>query len=113
AAKGFDATDAASLEQSLAEHRRREWEQLLPPAIVAGVSDDLEVPVGVRAEWLGEPVRFRVLAEDGTVTEIDLKLGELPTDGSIDMEGGTRVRKRARLPVKLPLGYHEVTATVA
>jgi len=28
------------------------------------------------------------------------------------MEGGTRVRKLARLPIELPLGYHEITATV-
>ncbi len=112
-ARGFDASDAASLEHSLAEHTRREWEQLLPPAIVADEADSLELPVNVRAECLGEVAQFRVRAEDGTVTRFDLKLWDLPAAGSVDMGGGTRVRKRASLPVRLPLGYHEVAATVA
>src|SRR4051794_29228256 len=112
-AKGFDARDAASLERSLAEHTRREWGRLIPHSIVTGESDRVHVPVSVPAEWTGEFVRFRVLAEDGTAADIQLRLSDLPADGSIAMDGGTRVRKQATLDVKLPLGYHEVSATVA
>src|SRR5581483_8038204 len=44
--------------------------------------------------------------------DFELQLGASPTVGSIDMDGSTRVRKQARLPVHLPLGYYEITATV-
>jgi 4-alpha-glucanotransferase len=111
-AKGFDATDAASLKQSLADHDRAEWERILPPALVVGESEPIELAVSVRADALGERIHLQVRAEDGNFAAFELKLWELPAAASVDMEGGTRVRKLARLPVELPLGYHEVKATV-
>ena len=111
-AKGFDAADAESLERSLGARTRREWDSLLPAAVVVGESDALELAVSVRSEWVGEVARFRVRAEDGSVSDFELKLRDLPAAGTIEMDGATRVRKTARLPIRLPLGYHEVTATV-
>jgi len=111
-AKGFDATDASTLRRSLAEHDRAEWDRLLPPALVVGDQAPVELPVSVRADALGESIHLQVRAEDGSFAAFDLKLWELPAAASVDMEGGTRVRKMARLPVDLPLGYHEVKATV-
>ena len=73
-AKGYDATGAKTLERSLAARTRREWDSLLPPAAVVGESDTLELAVNVRTEWVGEVARFRVRAEDGTVTDFELKL---------------------------------------
>jgi 4-alpha-glucanotransferase len=111
-AKGFDAADAAALDRCLAEHTRREWDALLPPSLVTSESNELEVPLRVRSEWVGERARFEVRAEDGTVRDFELSVGEMPAAGTVEMEGGSRVRKMARLPIRLPLGYHEVTATV-
>lgn len=111
-AKGFDATNAEALERSLAEHTRREWESLLPPAIVTGESDTLELPVNAPSEWMGHRARFDVRAEDGASSAFEVNLWELPAAGAADMKGGTRVRKTARLPIRLPLGYHEVTVNV-
>src|SRR6185295_17645263 len=54
-AKGFDATDAASLEASLAAHTRREWNRLLPQSVLAAESQELEIPVSVDVEHLGDP----------------------------------------------------------
>jgi 4-alpha-glucanotransferase len=111
-AKGFDATDAAALERSLAGYTRREWDPILPPSIVTGESDVLELPVSVRAEWLGETARFRIRAEDGSASEHQLTLRDLPALATAQIDGGTRVRKAARLPIRLPLGYHEVAVNV-
>jgi 4-alpha-glucanotransferase len=111
-AKGFDATDAATLKQSLAQYDRAEWDRILPPALIVGEAEPIELPVSVRADALGERVHIQVRAEDGNYAAFELKLWELPAAASADMEGGTRVRKLARLPLELPLGYHEVTATV-
>jgi 4-alpha-glucanotransferase len=111
-AKGFDAADAASLERSLDAYERRDWESLLPPSIVTGESAFLELPVTVPSEWLGEKARFRVSAEDGSVTEHILNVSELTAAGAVEASGVSRVRKTAKLPVRLPLGYHEVMITV-
>ena len=111
-AKGFDATSAESLARSLAEHARRDWERLLPHSIVTGESDELELPVHVRAECLGEAVRFEIRAEFGSVAYLVMPLRDMPAAGSVERNGGTLLRKIARLPARLPLGYHEVTAHV-
>ena len=111
-AKGYDATGAKPLERSLAARTRREWDSLLPPVAVVGESDALELAVNVRSEWVGEVARFRVRTEDGSVTDFELKLRDLPAAATIQMDGATRIRKAARLPIRLPLGYHDVTATV-
>src|SRR5436190_13856081 len=112
-AKGYDADDAASLERSLAARTRHDCDRLLPQSIVTGESDHMEAPLNVPVESLEELVRFLIRAEDGATTEVVLKLKDLPADGSIEMDAGARLRKLASLPVKLPPGYHEVTATVA
>src|SRR4051812_34123865 len=101
-AKGFDAADASSLERSLAAHTRREWDRLLPPSVIAGEAGHLDIPISVRAENLGELARFRVRAEDGAVSELEVKLWELPAEGTIELDGGTRVRKTARIALRLP-----------
>ena len=61
---------------------------------------------------LRRAVRFRCARRTGRPRSRTQALGAA-AGGSIDNGGGTRVRKQATLPVKLPLGYHEVTATVA
>jgi 4-alpha-glucanotransferase len=112
-ALGVAAGDAAELEQSLAAHERREWERLAPPTIVCGESQDQQLPLNLAAESLGEGARLVVHREDGQSSEFQLNLWDLPQAAHIAMDGVTRVRKLARLPVKLPLGYHRVTVEAA
>src|SRR3954453_19079120 len=111
-AKGFDATDPATLRPSIDEHARREWESLLPPSIVAGESETLEAPLSVRSEWVEDRARFQVRAEDGTTREFEVSVRDMPAARTAEMDGGTRVRKTARLPLRLPLGYHELSVSV-
>ena len=72
-AKGFDARDAESLARSLAEHAGRSGSALLPPCLVAGEADTLELPVSVSAERVAERAHFAVRAEDGSVSEFDVE----------------------------------------
>src|SRR5215471_13522161 len=88
-AKGFDAADAKSLERSLAEYTRREWDTLLPVSLVVDEGDALEVPVHARSEWMGESARFQVREEDGRVSRFELKLAGLPASGTAELTGGT------------------------
>ncbi len=111
-AMGFAADTPEDLNRSLAAETRREWSRLLPPAIVTGESDSVELSLNVPAESLGQPARISVLREDGGAAEFELPLWDLPQDGSAVMDGQTWVRKKASLPLRLPLGYHEITAAV-
>ena len=96
----------------LAALTRREWERLAPPAVVCAESAEQELPLNLRVESLGECARLVVRREDGQVSEFQLNLWELPQTAHIQMDGSTRVRKLASLPVRLPLGYHEISVQV-
>lgn len=108
-AVGVAADTAQELERSLAALSRREWERLAPPTVVARESSEAEIELHVPAESLGDRARVAVRREDGRTFEFELSLSELPQTGAIEMDGRTWVRKQARLPVGLPLGYHDIS----
>jgi 4-alpha-glucanotransferase len=111
-AKGLDASDANSLEQSMVALAKGEWRRLLPPTIVASPAETVTVPLNLPADSLGQRAHITVRPEDGPAGEYDLNTWELPQTESIAMDGQTWVRKQARIPASLPLGYHEISAQV-
>ncbi len=110
-AMGAPAAEPEELARALAEETRRDWGRLLPPTIVIGESDAIELPLSVPADALGERARITVAREDGSVAEFEANLWELPQTGAIEMDGRTWVRRLARFAIHLPLGYHRVTAS--
>jgi 4-alpha-glucanotransferase len=112
-ALGIAAGSAAELQQSSAALTRREWERLAPPALVCGESDEQELPLNLPVESLGEQARIAIRPEDGAASEFQVNLAELPQAERLALDGATRVRKIVRLPVRLPLGYHEISVEVA
>jgi 4-alpha-glucanotransferase len=111
-AMGFPADTPEQLDRSLASAMRREWGRLAPPVIVTGESDRVELDLNVPADRLGEPATITLVPEEGEAAEFVLHLWHLPQEASAEMEGQTWVRKKVRLPVRLPLGYHEISARV-
>ncbi|HUP03065.1 MAG TPA: 4-alpha-glucanotransferase [Bryobacteraceae bacterium] len=109
-AMGLPAGTEDELRKSMAAAQRREWGRLLPPVVVTGESDAVELALNVPAESLGTRAHITVTPEEGAASEFDVALWELPQDASAEMDGRTFVRKLARLPLRLPLGYHQVTA---
>ena len=73
-AMGLDADDAKRLEHSLAAHTLREWERLLPPAVVARESAAVELPLSVPAGTTDGRARISVRREDGHTTEYEMSL---------------------------------------
>ena len=70
-----------------------------------GESRPAELPLGVPAESLGDTARASPYgAKTAQTIEFELNLWELPQTGSIEMDGRTWVRKRARLPVRAAAG---------
>src|ERR1700693_1909864 len=108
-AMGWAAGSVTELEQSLAANTRRNWERLAPVTVVALENDAAELPLSLPVDSLGHPVTVAVRREDGHSETFSLNAGELEQSGSIVIEGRTWVRARARLPVQLPLGYHEIS----
>jgi 4-alpha-glucanotransferase len=107
-AMGWAAGSAEELQESLAAHTRREWQRLTPVTVVALEGDVVELALNLPAASLGERVTVTVRLEDGQAKAFELNAGELAQTGSMEMDGGTWVRVRARMPVALPLGYHEI-----
>ncbi|HUI54662.1 MAG TPA: 4-alpha-glucanotransferase [Bryobacteraceae bacterium] len=109
---GVTADNENELEASLAARSRREWQRLLPPSIVVSESGEQELPLNMPAALSGGRAHVTVLHEDGKSTEFHLDLREIPQTAAVELEGHAWVRKRARLPVRLPLGYHEISAAL-
>ena len=112
-ALGIAAGDAEQLEQSLAALTRREWQRLAPPSVVCLESGQQELPLNVPVESLGERARFVIVREDGELHPFEVDLRGLPQSAHLELDGSTRVRKMVRLPVRLPLGYHEISVEAA
>jgi 4-alpha-glucanotransferase len=112
-ALGIAAGDANQLEQSLAARTRREWERLAPPSVVSVEGGPQELPLNVAVESLGERARLVIRSEAGDSHEFYVNLWDLPQSAHIEMDGRTRVRKIVRLPLALPLGYHEISVEAA
>jgi 4-alpha-glucanotransferase len=112
AAKGVAAGSPAELDAAMAERSRKEWQRLLPPCVVTGETPSIEFALNLPAEALGIHARVTVRRETGETAEFDLNPWELPQIASIEMDSHTWVRKLARLPLALPLGYHEISAVV-
>ncbi|HEV3199738.1 MAG TPA: 4-alpha-glucanotransferase [Bryobacteraceae bacterium] len=109
-AMGIDADDAERLQHSLAALTRREWERLLPPAVVARESPHVELSLSLPAELSEGGARISVRREDGYIAEYEMNLRDSPSTGSFEMEGRRWVRKQAQIPIELPLGYHDIAA---
>ena len=107
-ARGVDTGSPESLQRSLDDLARLEWERLLPPVVVAGKTGTIELPLSLPSDLLGHTARFTITREDGGKQQFDAGLWDLPQTGSVEMDGRTWMRKQIRLPIDLPLGYHEI-----
>ena len=109
---GMAADTPDGLVRALAERTRREWQRLLPPAVVTSESRPRLLTLQVPAEALKERARVTVRQEDGALWETEVEVGTLTETGSAEMDGRTWVRRQTHLPDDLPLGYHEVSVAV-
>src|SRR5690242_4002033 len=104
--------DAESIRQFVEGRARREWERLIPPAVIAVEADELELPVSIPSEFQNARLHLTVRREDGETAECEIGLNTVTEDNSADLGCRTYTRNRARLPLRLPLGYHDVTVRV-
>ena len=109
---GVAADTPESLIRSLTDRARRQWTRLLSRVVVASESQPRLLAIHVPAELAGESARVSVRREDGSSSEFNANLAELPQTGSADLDNRSWIRKELRLPGDLPLGYHDVSVSV-
>ncbi len=112
-ALGVPAGNAAELAEGLELRARKEWTRLLPAVLVVSESQPLEFPLNAPAEEAGASARCEVRREDGGSDVCEVPLDALPECGSAEFDGRRYSRRTVRLPLRLPLGYHELEACVA
>jgi len=110
--KGMEAETEEQLARALTGRVRREWQRLLPPAVVVSESQPRMLRLQLPADSPGESARVRVQREDGSAAALELEIANLPETGSAELDGRTWIRREIQLPDDLPLGYHEVSVTV-
>jgi 4-alpha-glucanotransferase len=107
-AQGCSADTEEALEEALAARTRREWSRPVPPALVVSEGAPREIPIQTPANAVGEPAHVILRREDSSEYRFTFDLRELPQSASAEMDGVTWLRRTARLPVEVPLGYHHV-----
>ena len=110
-AMGIAAADSGELAACLAERTRREWKRLSPPAFLATEGDPFELPVNLTAEERSG-VTLTIRRESGVASTHEISVREMMQSDSAELDGHTFIRFRAKLPLSLPLGYHDVTVEV-
>jgi 4-alpha-glucanotransferase len=105
---GVAAGDEASLQAAVRSKLNREWTRLTPPSLVVSEKDStisLAVPAGLAAAVI------EIQWEDGASTRYQALL-ELPDPPErVELEGRSYERRRASLPLRMPLGYHRLRVT--
>ncbi|MFB3827292.1 MAG: 4-alpha-glucanotransferase [Bryobacteraceae bacterium] len=112
-ALGVAAGDAEQLADALGRRARKEWTRLLPPVLVVSGSQPLEFTLNAPADAVGSAARCQIRREDGGSEACELIVAGLPEADGAEIDGRRYTRRTVRLPLRLPLGYHELEASLA
>ena len=109
-----DTSSSAALGQAIKQREQRPWLTPLVPAIflTAGAAPR-EVSIAIEAERADSSAVLHLRLEDGSMSDIAVALSEIAVFEESVIDGRRLVRKRLRLPAELPLGYHELSITIA
>ncbi|MGP0071616.1 MAG: 4-alpha-glucanotransferase [Bryobacteraceae bacterium] len=98
---GVDLHSKESLQEAIERRQHRQWRSPLAPTIFLTAGLPHEIPVSLPANQADSRATVRIRLEQGGETELDVALE--PAVGG----------KRILLKEDLPLGYHELTLTMA
>ena len=107
AAMGQPAEDEGAVAERLREADEAGWRRLLPPVGVYDEGAAIELIVTLPA-GKGGSLRWRVTAESGEAQAGEAAIPDLEPVESLPLDHSRRERRRLRLPVSLPAGYHRL-----
>jgi 4-alpha-glucanotransferase len=108
AALGYPADSDSAIAASISRIEEDDWRRPLPPVLVLRADQPLLVPVVVAADAAARRISIVVSEENGTSHEVPfLPADSQPIDGR-RIDDREMQRYQARLPFRLPLGYHSL-----
>ncbi|MGD0298742.1 MAG: 4-alpha-glucanotransferase [Bryobacteraceae bacterium] len=111
---GVDARSRESLAQALEARAWREWHPPIAPTVVlTQAGKQYEIPISLTEVQSASEALLDIRLENGGGESIRAALGELPILEETVLRGERLVRKRIRLNIELPLGYHELSLQIA
>ena len=112
AAMGVAADGEAAIRASLREWTTRQWQRVLPPAVVLrDRGEPLKVLLRLPARLFDAVITWRIAAENGTAHEGRAAVHELPLIERVDDESGAYEIRAATLPT-VSHGYHRLSLLV-
>lgn len=113
-AMGLDTSGDAAVEASLRRVEDADWHRLLPPVLVLEEGEPLDLSVALPAGLEQAVLSWTLAEEGGAVDGGEAAVGSLPSTGQRGFAEGGRERRylAARLPARLPCGYHRLSVSV-
>ncbi|CAO3434656.1 4-alpha-glucanotransferase [Azospirillum doebereinerae] len=113
-AMGLAAATDGEAEASLRAVEGRAWRRPLPPVLVLGEGQGIDLSITLPVKLEGGALSWTLTLEDGTARDGTLAVADAPlSDGAfIDGQGFERRELGPRLPSDLPLGYHRLTVAI-
>jgi (1->4)-alpha-D-glucan 1-alpha-D-glucosylmutase len=106
-----DARDDAAVERALADHRRAQWQRVLPATSLlqdAQASIRLCLP----AHHCSSVLTWQVTEEDGSTHGGEVRTADCPEQAREQVDGQEHVALEWRLQLELPSGYHDLQVTL-
>ena len=111
---GVDARSRGSLAQAVEARAWREWHPPIAPTVVlTQAPTPYEIAISLTEAQAAGDALLDIRLESGGGEQIHIALGELAVVEETVLRGERMVRKRIRLSVELPLGYHQLSLQMA
>ncbi len=112
-ALGVPCDTQECLDRAMEERLWCSWSRPLPAVLVVSENAPaLELPLTIPDEAAGWPVAVEFRLEDGTHKSLDLRVDGLPFVEAAELRGRLFRKVRALVPLRIPLGYHDVRVQV-
>ncbi len=111
AALGVDTSDERAAASAISQHETIRWTRLLPPVAVVEVERPLAIPIAVARDLRARTLTWKVMLESGEVRSGTAALAQLAVLEEGEADGLDYARFALELPA-LPLGYHDLDATL-
>lgn len=112
-ALGVAADDLDGLRNAIRDRSEQEWSRLLPPCLVASENEQpLQLLLSLPEQLSHQVACIEIRREDGQTESFHFELGALGDSSTAELNGRRFVRKSISLPTRVPLGYHDVEASI-
>src|SRR5262249_50549542 len=102
------------IDQAIDSRSRREWTRSAPPCLVLSETErPRQFPVQGPIAEADSVADVWILHEDGSLDQYQVPLGDLPEAELAEFDGIRYARRFVPLPEALPLGYYDVSVSIA